>query len=283
MAGAFDSFKDIGRGQFFSLDNKNISFIENLIRFGNKIKNEKNSSQISLFGDTQGFEIIRPEIPQVTDWSKLEKLNKEKEVIGIFLSAHPLDDFKLEIDKFCNTSLAQLNDPGSLRDKELTVAIIVTDIKERTTKKGNQYEVYTFQDYTDTYRHAMFNTDYINYRNYFKVDSLLLIKGKVQPKYYNKEELEFKIKKIYPLPNVREDLINTVSLEMPINEITPEFIDDFDRITKENNGKTTVKFSIYDNEGKYNIEMFSRTRRIYLSDNFINFLEKNNNIRFKLN
>jgi DNA polymerase-3 subunit alpha len=85
------------------------------------------------------------------------------------------------------------------------------------------------------------------------------------------------------LPDVREELINTVSLEMPISEITPEFIDDFDRITKENNGKTTVKFSIYDNEGKYNIEMFSRTRRIYLSDNFINFLEKNNNIGFKLN
>ena len=284
MAGAFDNFTDIRRGQFFGLDNKGFSFIENLLRFGNKIKNEKNTTQKSLFGDTQGFEIIKPEIPQVTDWSKLEKLNKEKEVIGIFLSAHPLDDFKLELDKFCNTSLAQLNDPKSLKDKEITVAGIVTDIKNETTRKGNPYGVLTIQDYTDTYRLAMFSNDYINYRNYFKdVGLFLLIKGKFQPKYYNNDELEFKVKKIHLLPDVKEELINTLSLEMPISEITPEFIDDFDTITKENNGKTTVKFSIYDNDGKYNIEMFSRTRRIYLSDNFINFLEKNGNIGFKLN
>ena len=189
----------------------------------------------------------------------------------------------LEIDKFCNTSLAQLNDPKPLKNKDIVIAGIVTDVKNETTRKGNPYGVLTIQDYTDTYRLAMFSNDYINYRKYFEVGYFLLIKGKVQPKYYNNDELELKVNKIHLLPDVKGDLINTVSLEMPISEITPEFIDDFDRITKENNGKTTVKFSIYDNEGKYNIEMFSRTRKIYLSDNFINFLEKNNNIRFKLN
>lgn len=283
LAGAFDNFKEITRGQFFGKDSKGNSFVENLIRYGNKIRNEKSTSQKSLFGEEQGFEIKMPEIPQVADWSKLEKLNKEKEVIGIFLSAHPLDDFRLEIDQFCNTSLAQLNNPESLKEKELTVAGIVSDIRQGTTRKGKPFGILTLQDYTDTYRLAMFNTDYINYSKYFAVGYFLLIKGRIQPKYYNKEELEFKVKKIHLLPNVREELINTISLEMPISEITPEFIDDFDRITLENKGKTTVKFNIYDNEGKYYIEMFSRTRKVYLSDSFINFLDGKSNIEFKLN
>ena len=155
--------------------------------------------------------------------------------------------------------------------------------KKRTTKKGSPYGILTIQDYTDTYELSMFSNDYINYSKYFATGYFLLIKGKLQPKYYKNDELELKVKKIHLLPDVREELITAVSVEMPASEITPEFIDDFDRITKENNGKTTVKFSIYDNEGKYNIDMFSRTRRIYLSDDFINFLEKNNNISYKIN
>lgn len=282
-AGAFDNFTEVKRVHFFVDDDKGNNFLENLLRYGNKIRNEKSTTQQSLFGETNGFEVVKPEIPDINDWSKLEKLNNEKDVIGIFLSAHPLDDFKLEIDKFCNTPLTELNAPETLSRKEIVIAGIVTNVRKGTTKNGNPYGILTIQDYTDSYQLAMFSNDYINNSKFFAEGYFLLIYGNMKPKFYNKEELEFKVKKIYLLPNVKEELIKTISVEIPVSEITPEFIDEFDGIIEENKGKTLLKFSIYDNEGEYLIELFSRTKRIYLSDNLIDFLEKNDNIGYKLN
>ncbi|MCK4466258.1 MAG: DNA polymerase III subunit alpha, partial [Bacteroidales bacterium] len=156
-AGAFDCFPDVKRGQYFALDKKGSSFVENLVRYGNKVQNEKRTSQKSLFGESAGFEFIKPEIPKTEDWPKLKRLNKEKETIGIFLSAHPLDDYKFEIEHFCTATLSQFNDLESLKGKELTIAGIVTGVKTGTTKTGRPYGFLTLQDYSDSYRFALFN------------------------------------------------------------------------------------------------------------------------------
>ena len=282
-AGAFDSFREPKRGQFFSPDKKGLSFIENLIRYGNKIQYEKSTSQQSLFGESGGSDLSKPEFPNSDDWPKLERLNKEKETIGIFLSAHPLDDFKMEMTNFCNATLSEFQNIGDLNGKELTVAGIVTEVKTGTTKKGRPYGTMSIQDYTDSLRLALFNTDFINFSKYFATGYSLLVKGKVLPNQFRNNELEFKIKQINLLSEVRDDLIHTVFIKIPLGIVTPEFIDTLDNLSGSGKGRVKLKVYVYNPEDKISIEMFSRNRKITLSDQFIHFLEENSDIEFTVN
>src|SRR5664280_2833615 len=149
---ASDVYKrqNITRAQYFSLDTKGSSFIESLIRYGNNAKTVKNSSQQSLFGETGGFDMIKPEPSSCPDWPKLEKLNREKEVIGIYLSSHPLDDFKLEISTFTTATLADLQTLREYLDRDVVVAGMVTDIRTGIGKNGKPYGSFTLQDYSDS-------------------------------------------------------------------------------------------------------------------------------------
>ncbi len=161
VAGAFDCFTEISRAQYFSLDTKGSSFIESLIRYGNNARNVKSSSQQSLFGESGGFELVKPEPSPCPDWPKLEKLNREKEVIGIYLSSHPLDDFKLEIENFATATLADLQNLRDYLDRDVTVAGMVTEVRNGIGKNGKPYGSLTLQDYSDSFRFMLFDKEYI--------------------------------------------------------------------------------------------------------------------------
>ncbi len=283
MAGAFDSFAVPKRGHFFLTDKKGLTLIENLLRYGNKVQLEKSTSQQSLFGNEGGIDLTKPGIPQGEDWPKLERLKKEKETIGIFLSAHPLDDFSMEIKNFCNALLSDFQNINELEGKELTVAGIVTDVKTGTTKNGRPYGTMSIQDYTDSLRIALFNTDFINYSKYFAPGYSLLVKGKVLPNPFRNNELEFKIKQINLMSEIRDELINTVSIKIPLRIITPEFIETFDNLSGSGKGHVKLKVYVYNPDDKISIGMFSRNRKINLSDQFIQFLEENPDIEFTVN
>lgn len=143
VAGAFDCFDSISRAQYFATDTKGLTFIENLIRYGNNVKTIKNSSQQTLFGEAEGFDIPKPEPQACADWPKLEKLNREKEVIGIYLSSHPLDDFELEIKTFTTATLADLQNLSEYNERDVTVAGMVIDTKSGTSKNGKPYGSFT--------------------------------------------------------------------------------------------------------------------------------------------
>ncbi len=180
VAGAFDCFTSISRSQYFSLDTRGSSFIESLIRYGNNARTIKNSSQQSLFGDSGGFDMVKPEPSVCPDWPKLEKLNREKEVIGIYLSSHPLDDFRLEIETFTTATLADLQNLRDYLDSDVTVAGMVTDTKNGISKNGKPYGSFTIQDYTDSFRLMLFDKDYIENSKFFTIGYYLLIRGRVQ-------------------------------------------------------------------------------------------------------
>jgi DNA polymerase-3 subunit alpha len=283
IAGAYDGFQQPKRGQFFALDKKGSSFIENLIRYGNKVQFEKKTSQQSLFGAAGDVELNKPEIPASEDWPKLERLSREKETIGIFLSAHPLDDFRMEIENFCNASLDEFQNINELKGKEITVAGIVTDVKIGTTKNGRPYGTMSIQDYSDSLRLALFNADFINFSKYFAIGYSLLVKGKVLPNQFRNNELEFKIKQINLLSEIRDDLIHTISIRIPLKMITPEFIDKIDQLSGSGKGHVKLKIYVYNAADKIGIEMFSRNRKISLTDQFIHFLEENPDIEFTVN
>ncbi|NMC36726.1 MAG: DNA polymerase III subunit alpha [Bacteroidales bacterium] len=283
VAGAFDCFTDIARSQYFAIDNRGISFIENLIRYGNNVKSVRNSSQQTLFGETGGFDIIKPEAISCPDWPKLEKLNREKEVIGIYLSSHPLDEFKLEISNFTNATLADLQNLSEWYERDVIVAGMVIDSKNGISKNGKPYGSFTLQDYSDSFRFVLFDKEYLEFSKYFIVGYYLLVKGRVQKHKFRNDELEFHIKTINLLSSVKDELIKTVTIKINTEILNQAMINELLELMKSNKGESELKFLFYDQEDKISLSMFSRTIRIRLNNELISFLDDYPGIEYKVN
>jgi len=283
VAGAFDCFTSITRAQYFSLDTKGSSFIESLIRYGNNARMIRSSSQQSLFGDSGGFDLIKPEPSPCPEWPKLEKLNREKEVIGIYLSSHPLDDFQLEIKNFATATLADLQNLREYLDRDVTVAGMVTDVRSGIGKNGKPYGSITLQDYSDSFRFMLFDKDYIENSKFFTLGYYLLIKGRVQKRKYREDELEFKIKTISLLSSVKDELIKSVTLKISPENIDKEMINELNELAHKNKGETELKFLFLDEEDKISLLMFSRTYRIRLNNELVTWLDEHPYIEYKVN
>ncbi|MBN1182984.1 MAG: DNA polymerase III subunit alpha [Bacteroidales bacterium] len=285
MAGAFDSFAEMRRHQYF-LSNNGGTFIEDLLSYGNKVQAGQNSA-MTLFGENSDYDnaIEKPKIPTGEEWGKLTLLNKEKELIGMYLSAHPLDDYRFELDSLRITPLVELQDLQSLKGKDITIAGIVTESAERMTKTGKPFGTMTIEDYTDTFRIVMFSKDYLEFKKFFTKDYSLLLKGKVQENPWKKEnpELELKIQSINMLSAVKDDMIKSISLEIPLNGISENLIEEVTNITETKNGSVMLKFIITDREDNMRVELFSRNQKIKLEDKFINYLRSHQEIEYKVN
>ncbi|MBP1667163.1 MAG: polymerase subunit alpha, partial [Bacteroidetes bacterium] len=283
VAGAFDCFENITRAQYFALDTRGSSFIESLIRYGNNAKTIKQTSSHTLFGESGGFDLVKPEPSVCPDWPKLEKLNREKEVIGIYLSSHPLDDFRLEINTFTTATLADLQNLQNYLDREVVVAGMVTETKNGISKNNKPYGSLTLQDYTDSFRFILFDKDYIDNSKFFTTGYYLLIRGKVQKRKYRDDELEFSIRKINLLSSVRDELIKSVTLKINPENIDHEMINALKQLISENKGETELRFMFLDKDDRISLPMFSRTQRVRLNNEFITYLEDHPAIDFKVN
>lgn len=283
LAGAFDCFVEIKRSMFFAENSRGESFIENLTKYGSRIKSEQQTSQQSLFGDDSGFEVVRPAPPETPEWPKLEKLNREKEVIGIFLSAHPLDDYKLEIETFCNVSLSELTDLNPLLNREITIAGMVTEARSGTAKNGKPFGSLTLQDYTDSYRLMMFDRDYVDNSKFFTPGYFLLIKGRVQKRKYREDEIEVKVLSISLLTSVKDDLMKKITLKIDIEYLTRELSVKLKELVVSNPGNTELSVIVVDTATRVWISLFSRPYRVRLNNELIRFLNNHRGIEFKVN
>lgn len=273
ISGAFDSFDAIKREQYLAETSSGSTFTEHLIRYGNRVRQEKNTTQQSLFGETENFEFAKPAAPSVIEWSKVEKLKKEKELVGVYISAHPLDDYKFEINSFRNITLNQLDDLKAQLGRDLSICGIVSEFKTGISKNGKPYGFLTIQDYQDSFRIALFNSDYLNHQQYFKEGLSLLIRGKVETSYYREGEFEFKVKSVHLLTEVRDELVKSVQLSIPVSIITPDFINELQKVSS-TKGNILFKFNIFDPSEKLSINLFSRTKRIKISDKFLDFIDQ---------
>ena len=277
MAGGFDSITDFNRGKFLATDDKGESFVDALVRYGSRIQTEKNNAQQSLFGGDNGVsDIQKPSVPVRGDAVQLELLNKEKELIGMYLSAHPLDEYKLLLNSVCKCSLADLNDLGKLNGKEIAVAGIVTDTNEFYLKNGTPAGKMTIMDYNGAYEFAFFRKDYEMFRTRMFKDYFLLIQGRVQPRQWGKEgELEFKVTSITQLSDVR-DAIREIKFYLPTDIITREFIDELIEVAKVSKGKAQLKFSLQDVKEEVLVSAYSRKYKVALTKEIAEFIEKYN-------
>ena len=284
LGGAFDNFPELKREQYFATNNKGETFLEVLVRYGNKFQLDKNAAVNSLFGGSDAVEVATPEIPLYEPWGDLERLNKEKDYVGIYLSAHPLDEFKIALDYGCNTQLAEFALPENLRGREIVMGGIVTNFREGMTKKGNPFGILKLEDYSGSYEIPLFGNDFPEYRKYGYNGMYLLIRGKFQPKRFNPEDFEFKIGLVELLPDVKERLIESFTIGIPLQEVHTVMVDTINsmlKCTKES--KTELYFEIYDPETSNKVKLFSRARKVAVDKELINFITENEHLYFKIN
>lgn len=229
-SGGLDSF-DFHRAQYFQPSERDSTVLDTLINFGQKKRSESASFQNSLFGDEGGFEVILPKVPPCEPWSALESAKKEKEYIGIYLTSHPLDPYKMEIEALA-TPLSRMGDLEELKNKEIRLIGIVVDVREGRTKTNKEYGILTIEDFSETYEIPFFGKTYINYRNYFIRDSILYIKGKVGNGWKDESELRFTVSSMELLSEVRDNLIKNITIEVNINKLNPGDINEvYDKFT----------------------------------------------------
>jgi DNA polymerase-3 subunit alpha len=288
QAGAFDSFGNISRSQFFAGESESdpVSFIEKLIRYGNKMQSDNTSLQQSLFGSSDHQQAVKKPAPaQVKEWPQLILLEKEKNLIGIYLTAHPLDDYRLEMENFCTkgVTLKDLNEEiERFKDREMTFGGMVTDAGEGISKNGKPFSKLTLSDYTDSYQFFFFTQDFVEFGKYCKTGLYILVRGKVQ-KRYNSEALEFRINHIELLSEVRKNQIRNFTINIPLPLVNQPVIHELEKMMKKHKGSTFLRFNVVDQETGHSVVLFSRNTKIMVSNEFFSFFEHHPEITFHIN
>ncbi|HJM16054.1 MAG TPA: DNA polymerase III subunit alpha, partial [Flavobacteriales bacterium] len=278
LSGGFDSFK-IYRSQLFHIDN-GMSYLERMTKFGNKVQIEKDSTQIDMFGEIGESSIQSPEIPNTDPWGTMELLSKEKEVVGVYISGHPLDDYRLEIDNFVNASLDVLKNMDDVKGTDLRFAAVVTDVEHKESRNGKKYGVVHLEDYIDSFRLFLFGTDYTDYKNFLTEGWVLFINGKVQSRQWgDNDQLEFKVHKIKMLDQLVNSENRTLLVELPFDEVNDEMISDICTLIDENKGDHSMKIKLINYTDKYIVDLLSRKNRVDLNNNFIEDLKKINGLK----
>ena len=204
-------------------------------------------------------------------------------MIGIYLSAHPLDQFKMEIDQFCSQSLADLADLTNLNGKDISFAGMITEVRTGETKNGKPYGAVTIEDYTASHRLMFFGDNWVKNSNYYQKDYALYFKAKVQPRQYGNNEIEINVKTVTMLANVREEMVKSISIVVPVQLITDELIVELKNHTDNTKGKVELKFKLVDKSENMSVDLYSRTMRIDLTEELIRYLKSKEEIDFRLN
>jgi len=275
LAGCFDSF-NASRAQFFATTPSGRTFLENVMKYGANLQEQENSAQVSMFGDTQDVDMPEPEAPQVEEWSNIIKLNKEKEVVGIFISGHPLDDYKLEIESYCNFNFELFSNPERPNVSAMKMAGIVTLAEHRLNKRGNQYGILELEDYSGSARFFVDGENYLKFKHFFVVGVFLYIVGSMVKSRYRSDEQEFKITHIELLSNLKEKEDKRLNICVETSQVDEALLNRLQSLFNENTGKCNVQFQMKDVKGNTEINMPSRNTAVSLNSELLNGLKELN-------
>ncbi|MDO4704359.1 DNA polymerase III subunit alpha [Tannerella sp.] len=283
LAGAFDAL-NVAREPFGMPNEKGETFIDVIMRYGTKYQTDKQMSSASLFGDDHAIQIARPEIPKCEPWSILERLNREKELIGIYLSAHPLDEYRIILNHVCNMTMKDVDSREweEFQNKELLLGGIVTGYREGITKNGKPYGILKIEDMSGSGEMPLFGDNYINFSKYGKEGLYLYIKAAVQPRRWKEAELDFKINSIQLLQDVKDSLIHSISISIPIGDLNEEVISELSALMKSNPGKTQLFFNVTGSD-HVALNFSSRDIRLNVTQELLNFINDSDNLDFTIN
>ncbi|WP_268035694.1 DNA polymerase III subunit alpha [Algoriphagus sp. PAP.12] len=284
MAGGFDCFPEHHRRQYLEAPDNDITLIEKAVKYAHKVQQEEESSQVSLFGGGSGsMDIPMPSVAPMEKFSQLQQLNIEKEVVGLYISGHPLDQYKLEIENFTNASLPDLNDLETLKGKnEIRLAGSVSTFAHRTTKNGKPFGTLSMEDYQGGFTFFLFGDDYIKYKEYFMTGWFLYIKGKVGQKKWNEHEMEFKIDSISLLSEVRSKMVKGLRVNIDLDDLTLDLMEKLEAITEKYKGEAKLYFDVVDRKENISLELFSKRFSIDPSAEMIQELKEIPEVVYKV-
>jgi DNA polymerase-3 subunit alpha len=283
LAGAFDCFPEVQRSHYFALDPQdNTNFIEKIVRYSSRMAELKAEATASLFGELgagTGNDIAQPRIPTAEPWSVMEQLKNEKEVVGVYISGHPLDEYKTEIANFCNSNTGQLELRPNVAQ---TFAGIVTKVNVRTSANGNQFMIFTIEDYAGNYEFALFSKDYIQFERFIALDRLLFINGSYQLKNRHMDQMVFKIQSIELLSEILSDRTKEIKLRLDLNRLKPALLDLLQETLERNKGDKKLTIEVYDEQEKIGMDFLSRKMQVSITKDLISELKELDNVGFKL-
>jgi DNA polymerase-3 subunit alpha len=286
LSGGFDSF-GIRREDFFATNPKGETFIEMLCRYGQLYQQEKAQMQNSLFGAFgDGVEIAVPPVPKNDDrWSDIERLNKERDLVGIYLSAHPLDEYKIILDNLCNTHCAELADRGAaLKDREdVTLGGVVTSVQQKFGKNNKPWGIVVLEDFDGSGELTLFGDDWVNLNGKFIEGAAVYITGKMQSRYYNNDQKELKVLNVELLESVKEKAIDRITISMMADQLDEGVVADLAEIINKHPGKTKLFFQLRDSKGKNHVLLRSKGNGIDVRHTLIDYIENHDMLDYQIN
>ncbi len=270
--------------------------LERLIKYGNDYQNMQSSSQVSLFGGSNASFIPEPSMPDGEEYPLIEKLKYEKDLIGIYLTGHPLDNYKFELEKFCNATVKDLKLIQQMKNKEggdeviasfnelkrrtdLCVGGLLSNVQHKMTKTGNPFGTFMLEDYNDSYEFALFGEDYIKFKNLMFDGYFLQVRGTIEEKFRQKDNWDLRVSQMVLLSELRDKLTKSITISLNLNEICSDLLNDLQGLVEANNQKYAVKncmlrFQVKDKEEAIAIEMPSRNFKINPADDFIDSVKE---------
>ena len=283
LSGGFDSF-GLKREQYFATNSKGDVFLDSLFRYGTAYQSEQQMNQNSLFGGMDAVELATPPAPAAEQWSAIERLNKERELVGIYISAHPLDEFSVVLNGLCNTHCDELDDKAELSKKEeILVGGIVTGVKERYGKNGKKFGIVTIEDFESSGELAVFGEEWGRWQGMLSEGCTIFIKAKCTPGKFNSNYYNFQINDIQYLQTVKEQDIEKITITIDSDSLDDTLVTDLTTLIEDSPGKTQLYIQILDTETKRPITLRSRNRSINIQRDLINFIHSTEGMNYKIN
>jgi DNA polymerase-3 subunit alpha len=279
LSGGFDRLGGENRAQFFhQFDNGQI-FLEQVVKYAQKFQENENSAQVSLFGEASDVQIPEPQLPICEDWGTMEKLKREKEVVGIYLSGHPLDDYKKEIKFFCNANLAAMKELEPLVNRELTFCGVVTEARHMMSKANKPWGIFTMEDYDETLEFRMFGEDYLKFRHFLVPNSFLHAKVKIQQGWTDKNtgrprDPRILFTQMAQLQDVMASAAKKLTIEFHVSEVLEDRIGVLKEALDQHQGEHRLYFNIKDHEEKISIDMSAKLQKVNVSAELLALLDE---------
>ena len=285
LSGGFDSF-GIRREDYFATNAKGEVFLDTIVRYGQLYQQEKAQMQNSLFGMFgDGVEIALPPVPKNDiRWSDIERLNKERDLVGIYLSAHPLDEYKIILDNLCNAKCADLSDMSNLNGREdILLGGIVTAIRTRFDKRGNPCGFVTLEDFDGSGELALFGEDWGHWSGMFAEGASVYITAKLQQRFQNSNQLELKVQNIEYLQGVKEKALDRITISLVTDMLDDQIVADLNELITSHPGKTKLFFQLRDSQGKNHVLLHSRSCGVDVRHSLIDYIDKHEMLDYQIN
>ena len=284
LSGAFDTIAgNIRREQIVAMNQKGDVFTDLLMRYGQQFQQTQNEAQFSLFG-MDDIELKKPAIPETEEWTALERLNKERSLVGIYLSAHPLDEYYVILQNVCNLKLAQMDDLTPFAGQSVRLGGIVTEIRSGTSKNGKPYGVATIEDFSGTGEIMLYGDNWVKWGNYLCVDRSVLISGTVEKHLFRDGEYELRIGHIDWLADASDKVIEQITVTVNIAALSKDDVEMLSAYARENNGNTALRLIFVDATNPHNkLRMKSRKYCIKVTRQFLNDIETSPALSYSIN